>query len=140
MDPTVTYVGPQGKHLTGPDGAVGVEIQEYDDQGVPTFRTYGDVVDPPRMDLSSDPADDAVVDPDVTDAIKAGTWDLWVPGWAKPVDTVPELIVALGVDGLAVPDQRPHVAAFMELPAWQAAPPALASAVREWLEQTRPAA
>lgn len=141
MEPSVEYVGPAGERLAGPAGAVAAEVQEYDDDGVPTTRTYAHLDVPPKVTLAQTVEEEDVADPDNADQGQVG-WDLWAPGPAGDFDhrvsTVAELLHLLGAAQDPEPLQRAAVARQMELPAWRGAPDALKTEAYAWLEATRP--
>jgi hypothetical protein len=112
--------------------AVSCEIHHFDDQGNEVGRTYGTLDSPrPNPDRES-----SLTDPDVADAIKALSWDLWKTDHSGPVATLPDLVVALGVGGSGVTDdeRRAALTEFVTLPAWKPAPNKLKKAVYAYLE------
>lgn len=117
--------------------AVTGEVTEYDEDGVLMRRTYVDRRFDPEATVGSesDPENEAVY-PENADLLKMGTWDIWVPGWTKLVDTLQELLVALDAESAGVREQRDAVSSLMALPAWVPAPQQLKDEVLAWLVAT----
>lgn len=123
------------------DAATRAEITEFDEDGTELLRTY----------VGSEKAHTAPWDQQVLfgaeelniesqDAIKEGTWDLWVVRdgvWLRHVRTRAELLEALELATKPQAEQREALGQFATLPAWVPAPPELKLEVYAWLESTR---
>lgn len=138
MEPVVTYLDADGNAVDGPERAASLEVQEFDDQGVPTGRTY---LERPAggsaIAWASTPEEEDIADPDVADGFTKGTWDLYDPQTGEPVTTREQLCRALGT-GDDPAAQRGALGDLLGLPSWQAAPDELKTDVRAWLVATRP--
>lgn len=126
-----------GEPLDGPEFAATGEIHAVDEDGVET-RTYVDLHGASPDDVDSPAVASAdYLGPENQDALKGGTWDVWMPDYARTVESRDELLGAFGWLSLTPAQQRSQVCHLMELPIWDAAPKVLKDEVYAWLEATR---
>lgn len=139
-EPTVDWIGPGGRKLDGPAGAIAVEVQEYDSEGVPADRTYAELAPAPRVVLAQTAAEEDVADPDVADSAFKGTWDLWFHDGVHvpvPVETLEQLWWALSA-GDTDGSRQAALLNALELPSWDSAPDDLKTAAYAWLDAHPP--
>lgn len=121
-----------------PAEAAYIEITEYAGDGTALRRTYmGGMPGEGEPEQGATNQDITVED---QDTLKGKTWDIYavVDGiWTKAT-TLPLLLRALDVQDSAVAQQRAAVCSFLELPAWEAAPDGLKTAVYAWLRALGP--
>lgn len=67
------------------------------------------------------------------DTLKMSTWDLRLPTTQALVQTLPDLLLALGIEGAPVANQKTRVRSLVAMPVWRAAPEGLKAKVRLWL-------
>lgn len=132
---TETWIGADGNVLPDRNGAVAVEINQVDNDGLIVQRTYATL----EGGKPTTPFTD-VEDEDQTQAL---SWDLWVEdadGALKPVDTLDEFWAAFELEdetGLELVSQVCHI---LELPVWDVAPEKLQTEVYAWLRKQSPGA
>jgi hypothetical protein len=128
-----------GARTDDPNRAVTAEIIEYagDVQVQRTYLNRGRGAGRPTAASRAPewtPPGDVVDEPDVADATK-NTWDVtvMVGGQVRFVETLPDLLLSLGVADAPEAEQKAAVETIRPLPSWAAAPPALRTVVDDWL-------
>ena len=133
------WTSADGRPVDLPEPGATGEIVEYDASGMVLARTYGripDISGPPSPSVLTSGADDSGWASEATDGMKA-TWDVRRGSDYKPVETLEELIDALGLGLLPGDVMRETIAAMLRLPSWQAAPVTLRAEVSAWLEASK---
>ncbi len=131
-----------GNPTDDPDRARSGEIHEFAAEGDLLGRTYFQLSPPAADSIALNPPTNAGLvytgnEPDLGNDDAKATWDLWIPGWKRKVERLPELLHVLGLDDATTRQQHSALCHFMELPAWGGAPGGLKDEVYSWLEANR---